>query len=103
MLAHRGDLVGCKVVGENGIIVGTNKVVWNRTIRERAVWPIRAGWDYPDIPGSAGLLFASYSANQAAQDEVTPIQQGDRCADEALVAANLAIDRWMPAPVSMVS
>jgi len=64
-------------VGENGIIIGTNKVVWNRKIRERAVWPIGAGWDYPDIPGSAGLLFANYPANQAAGDELTPIQQGD--------------------------
>ena len=89
-------------MGENGIIFGTNEIVWDGPIGEWAVWPIGAGWDYPDIPGSAGLLFADHPANQAAEGEVTPIQQGDWSADEASVTANLIADCRMPAPVSLV-
>ena len=71
-------------------------------IEERAARPIRAGWDDSDVPCPAGLHFAHQLPFQAAEDEMTPIQQRDRFTDNSLVTTDLAIDTGKSALVSFV-
>ena len=43
-------------MGEDWVIFTANEIVGTGAIEETAVGPVRAGWDYPDVPRSAGIL-----------------------------------------------